>query len=210
MTMLCAGPDPSEDFTSLMDSVYFHDDSSLFVNLFTPSVLDWTERGLTITQATHFPVSDTTTLTVTGESAGSWTMRIRVPAWTIDAEVSVNGIVQDLAAEPGSYAGVTRDWASGDTVTVKLPMRVVAHAANDDPNVIAVMYGPVVLSGNYGDTELDALPELDVNSIGRNGSGGLDFTATADGTTVPLIPFYDAHGHNYTVYWGRRTNAEGV
>ena len=199
-----------ETFTSLMDSVYFHDDSSLFVNLFTPSVLDWAERGLTITQATHYPVSDTTTLTVTGESAGPWTMRIRIPAWTIDAEVRVNDIVQDLAAEPGSYAGITRDWASGDTVSVKLPMRVVVHSANDDPNVIAVMYGPVVLSGNYGDTELDALPELDVHSIGRNGSGGLDFTATADGTTVPLIPFYDAHGHNYTVYWRRRTNAEGV
>ncbi len=92
-------------------------------------------------------------------------------------------------------------YVSGDTVTVKFPMRVVAHAANDDPNVIALMYRPVVLSGNYGDTELDALPELDVNSIDHDNSGSLDFTATADGTTVPLISFYDAHGHNYTVYW---------
>ncbi|MFC3490911.1 hypothetical protein [Glycomyces rhizosphaerae] len=69
---------------------------------------------------------------MTGESAGLWTMRIRVPAWTIDAELSVNGFVQYLAAEPGSYAGITRDRASGDTGTVKHPMQVVAHAGTVD------------------------------------------------------------------------------
>ena len=29
----------------------------------------------------------------------------------------------------------------------------------------------------------------------------LAFTATANGATVNLGPFHDAHGHNYTVYW---------
>lgn len=33
------------------------------------------------------------------------------------------------------------------------------------------------LSGTYGDMEFDTLPELDVNSIDRNDSGNLDFTA---------------------------------
>jgi DUF1680 family protein len=194
-----------ETFTKLMDSVYFRADTTLYVNLYTPSSLNWTERGITVVQSTSYPVSDTSTLTVNGSASGSWTMRLRIPAWTEGAQISVNGQVQNIAATPGTYASLTRSWASGDTVTVKLPMSVVMHAANDDENVSAAVFGPVVLSGNYGNTTLGTLPSLDVDSIERTNTSSLAFTATADGADVNLGPFYDAHGHNYTVYW----NASG-
>lgn len=79
------------------------------------------------------------------------------------------------------------------------------RAANDNPNVAAVTYGPTVLSGNYGNTALSSLPSLTTSSITRTSNSSLAFTATANGSTVNLGPFYDAHGHNYTVYW----NASG-
>ncbi|MDG4785328.1 glycoside hydrolase family 127 protein [Micromonospora sp. WMMD1102] len=187
--------------TALMDSVYFHNGNTLTVNLFLPSVLTWSQRGITVTQTTNFPVGDTSTLTLAGSMSGSWSIRVRIPGWTSGATISVNGTVQDVATTPGSYATLTRTWAAGDTVTVRLPMRVVMQAANDNPNVAAVTYGPVVLSGNYGNTALSALPSLTVSSVNRTGSNSLAFTATANGSTVNLGPFYDAHGHNYTVYW---------
>ncbi|MFY1671323.1 beta-L-arabinofuranosidase domain-containing protein [Plantactinospora sp. WMMB334] len=187
--------------TALMDSVYFHNGNTLTVNLFLPSVLTWSQRGITVTQTTTFPVGDTSTLTLSGSMSGSWSIRVRIPAWTSGATMSVNGTVQDVATTPGSYATVTRTWSAGDTLTVRLPMRVVTQAANDNPNVAAVTYGPVVLSGNYGNTALSALPALTVSSVNRTGSNSLAFTATANGATVNLGPFYDAHGHNYTVYW---------
>ncbi|WP_026931957.1 beta-L-arabinofuranosidase domain-containing protein [Glycomyces tenuis] len=195
-----------ETHSKLFDSIYGFDDAGLYVNLFTPSVLDWTDQGVTVTQTTDYPVGDTTTLTVSGGSGGEWTLRVRVPAWTEGATISVNGQAQDVEATPGTYASLTRSWASGDTVTVRLPMRIVAEAANDDPNVSAIVYGPVVLSGNYGDTNLGTLPELEADSVERVGSDSLAFTATANGQAVNLGPFYDAHGHNYTVYW----NAPGT
>lgn len=190
-----------ETNSKLMDSVYFYDGTTLTVNLFMPSVLNWSQRGITVTQSTSYPVSDTTTLTVAGSVAGSWTMRIRIPAWTSGASISVNGVAQNIAATPGSYASLTRSWTAGDTVTVRLPMRVTMRAANDNPNVAAITYGPVVLSGNYGNTSLSALPSLNTGSIARTSTSSLAFTATANGSTVNLGPFYDAHGHNYTVYW---------
>jgi hypothetical protein len=190
-----------EIHTALMDSVYFHSDTTLIVNMFLPSVLNWSQRGITVTQTTSYPVGDTTTLTVTGNAAGSWTMRIRIPSWTEGATISVNGVAQSIATTPGSYAALTRSWAAGDTVTVRLPMRVVLRAANDNTNVAAVTYGPVVLSGNYGNTALTSLPALNTASITRTSSSALTFTAVANSSTVNLGPFYDAHGHNYTVYW---------
>ncbi|MET7452144.1 beta-L-arabinofuranosidase domain-containing protein [Streptomyces sp. NPDC005574] len=200
-TFWCCQGTGLETHTRLMDSIYFHRDNTLTVNLFVPSVLNWAERGITVTQTTAYPVSDTTTLKVTGSVGGTWTMRIRIPSWTTGATISVNGVAQTVPTTPGSYATLSRSWTSGDTVTVRLPMRIVMRAANDNPNVAAVTYGPVVLSGDYGDSALNALPALTTSSIKRTSGGSLAFTATANGSTVNLGPFHDAHGHNYTVYW---------
>jgi DUF1680 family protein len=190
-----------ETNTKLMDSIYFYNGSTLTVNLYVPSTLTWSQRGITVAQNTTYPVSDTTTLTLAGAMSGAWSIRFRIPSWTSGASISVNGAVQNVPTTPGSYATVTRTWAAGDTIVVRLPMRIIMVAANDNPAVAAVTYGPVVLCGNYGNTTLTALPSLTTSSIARTGTGSLAFTATANGSTVNLGPFHDAHGFNYTVYW---------
>jgi uncharacterized protein len=200
-TFWCCQGTALETHTKLADSIYFFNGTTLTVNLFMPSVLTWTQRGITVTQSTSYPVSDTTTLTVTGSVSGSWSMRIRIPGWTTGAAISVNGVAQSIAATPGAYATLTRSWTAGDTVTVRLPMRVSMRAANDNANVSAITYGPVVLAGNYGSTALSTLPALNTATITRTSASALNFTATANGSTVNLGPFYDAHGYNYTVYW---------
>ncbi|GAA1171573.1 hypothetical protein F4556_006538 [Kitasatospora gansuensis] len=208
-TFWCCQGTGVESNTKLMDSIYFRDGTTLTVNLFLPSVLTWTERGITVTQTTAYPAEDTTTLKVTGSVSGTWSLRVRIPGWTSGATVSVNGVAQSVTATPGSYATLTRSWTSGDTVTVKLPMRVALQAANDNSGVAAVTYGPAVLAGNYGSSTLSALPALNTSSITRTSSTALAFTATANGATVNLAPFHDAQGFNYTVYWRTGTDSPG-
>ncbi len=200
-----------ETNTKLADSIYFHDDRSLFTNLFTPSVLRWDARSLTVTQTTAFPLGDTITLTIGGEpdANSSWDMLIRIPSWTSNPEVRINGGAA-IRPTPGTYHTISgRAWKAGDTVTVRLPMTLRTVAANDKPGVAAVAFGPVILSGDYGDATLAAMPTLALDSLRRvGGDGELTFTGTADGKTVTLKPFYEAHGVNYNVYWvttGRMT-----
>jgi uncharacterized protein len=190
-----------ETNTKLMDSIYFYAGTTLTVNLFVPSTLNWSQRGVTVTQSTTYPAGDTTTLTLSGSPSGSWGIRVRIPSWTQNPVLSVNGVTQNVTATPGSYATVTRTWAAGDTLTIKLPMRVILQAANDNPSVQAVTYGPAVLCGNYGSTALSAPPALTASSIIRTSTSALTFTATANGSTVNLGPFHEAHGFNYAVYW---------
>ena len=193
-TFWCCQGTGVEVNTRLMDSIYFRSGTTLTVNLFVPSTLNWSQRGITVTQSTTFPAGDTTTLTLAGAVSGSWTIRVRIPSWTAGATVAVNGTPQNVPAAPGTYAAITRTWAAGDTLTVRVPMRVVLRPADDNPAVQAITYGPSVLAGDYGGTALTALPALDTASITRTG-------ATADGAPVRLVPFHDAHGINYTVYW---------
>lgn len=188
-----------ETNTKFMDSIYAYDSAGVIVNLFIPSTLKWNQKGVTISQTTTFPVSDTSTLKVTG--SGSWTMKIRIPSWTSNAVISVNGQKQNISTTPGSYASLSRTWVSGDTVTVQLPMFVRTIAANDKPSVAAVAFGPVVLAGNYGSSALADIPAITLSSVKRVSPGSLAFTATSNGQSVSLGPFYDAQGFNYNVYW---------
>jgi DUF1680 family protein len=179
--------------TRLAESIYFYNGTTLTVNLFAPSVLNWSQRGITVTQTTTFPESDTTTLRLTGTMSGSWSIRVRIPSWTSGATITVNGTAVTTSA-PGSYTTITRTWAANDTIVVRLPMRIVLRSANDNPGLQAITYGPTVLAGNYGDTALTSPPSLTVSSVTRT-------SATANGAAVNLVPFYDAHGINYNVYW---------
>jgi DUF1680 family protein len=186
-----------ETNTKYSDSIYFRsrDDSTLFINLFAPSVLKWSQRNLTLTQTTSFPASDSTTLRVNGVGS-EWTLRIRIPAWTAGAEIAVNG--KPLPVRAGHYASVTRAWHDGDEVKLTLPMRLWTMAG-ERPDVAALLYGPTVLSGDYGNATLADMPRLDLRSVRKTGT--LGFVATANGQAVSLGPFYNAHGVNYNVYW---------
>ncbi|KAM5344161.1 hypothetical protein ACJ41O_012698 [Fusarium nematophilum] len=191
-----------ETNTKLMDSIYFHDEDTLYVNLFTPSKLDWSDKKVAVTQITDFPESDSITLKVSSQGESEWTAAIRIPSWTSSASIKVNGeAIESVDIEPGKYALVKRRWSSDDTITLKFPMSLRTIAANDDPTVAALAFGPAVLAANYGDSKLDSVPTLDLATVKREGKEGLKFEATVGGETVNLGPFYDAQGFNYNVYW---------
>ncbi|CVL04193.1 uncharacterized protein FMAN_14713 [Fusarium mangiferae] len=189
-----------ETNTKLMDSIYFHTSDTLYVNLFTPSKLNWSQKKVSITQTTDFPESDTSTFKITGDTS-EWTLAVRIPSWTSKASIKVNGQASNVAIESGKYATIKRQWKSGDTVTVQLPMGLHTVAANDDQTLGAIAFGPVILAGNYGQSTLNGNPTIDLASIKRKGNAGLTFEATSGGKTVELGPFYDAQGFNHAVYW---------
>ncbi|KAG7114392.1 hypothetical protein HYQ44_008293 [Verticillium longisporum] len=183
-----------------MDSIYFYDESSLYVNLYAPSKLNWTQRKVTVLQETDFPLQDTSTLTVKG--GGDWDLRVRIPTWSKGATIAINGQAYDgVEAVPGTYATIKRSWGEEDIVTITLPMALHIISANDEPAVAALAYGPVVLAANYGSNTLDEVPSLDLGSVRKAEGGELDFEASSGGRSVKLGPFYEAHGFNYNVYW---------
>ena len=149
-TFWCCTGSALEDYAKLNDTIYFHDDDSLYVNLFAASQLHWPERSIRLQQKTNFPENDRTTLIVHETSATPWIMRLRIPAWTSDRNVvSVNGHALDVAGAPGSYLNIDRRWKAGDRVELTLPMRLTAEPLPDAPTQQAFLYGPIVLAGQF-------------------------------------------------------------
>ncbi|MBV1853216.1 glycoside hydrolase family 127 protein [Catellatospora tritici] len=190
-----------ETNTKYADSIYFFSGDSLYVNLFIASQLNWAAKGITVRQDTTFPEAASSKLTITG--SGTFTLKVRVPAWATGATVKVNGTTQ-TGVTAGSYTSINRVWASGDVVDISLPMALTRESTPDSSTTQAVKYGPIVLAGAYGTTNLTALPTLTPSSLAAT-STPLQFTATASTGAVTLFPFYKMHGQRYTVYWNVTT-----
>jgi DUF1680 family protein len=148
-----------EEFSKLADSIYWHDDTSLYVNLFIPSRLRWQEKGLVLQQETRFPDEERTVLRVSVREPTPLAICLRIPGWVAGrAGVKLNGQPLPAGASPGSYLTLTRTWRSGDTLELGLPMALRSEALADDPGLQAFLYGPVLLGGELGTEGLS--PEL--------------------------------------------------
>lgn len=108
------------------------------------------------------------------------------------------------AALPGSYLTLDRQWSQGDQVTVRMPMSLRAHRMPDDPNVMALMYGPVVLSGISNED----LPEYLIGDSNNLSSWltpvagqPLHFSVAGQDTGITLLPLSKVIDQKYGVYW---------
>lgn len=210
------------------ESIYYHDDDALYVNLFIPSVVNWQAKGVRLRQETGFPETETTVLTIETNTPEQTTICLRYPSWSGRATVRVNGRKVNVRHSPGSYIELSRRWKAGDRIEVTFPMQLRLETVPDNPQRAALLYGPVVLAGERGTENMDfpapfsdpsryndyytydyQVPaglrttlRLDPRHIGRtvqrSGSGTLRFT-TPQGDV--LRPLYDLHRQRYVVYW---------
>lgn len=213
-----------ENHAKYAEAVYYHNGDELFVNLFIPTVLSWKDKGISITQRTDFPKSETTSLTVSGN--GKFTMKLRYPSWSGKAVVKVNG-KKVATGKAGSYITIARNWKDGDRVEATFPMSIHAETAHGDASRVALLYGPVVLAGELGTDGMqspapfsDPKKYNDYYTYNYNIPAGLPISLAIDlknpahslqktgealvfkaANGVTVSPLYDLHRQRYVVYW---------
>lgn len=147
-----------ENFTKCNDSIYFHDDDTIYVNQFISSMLKWPEQGVKLVQKSNIPETDETVIKVEGDVK----LAIRIPDWTNRDEMKIN--VSSKAMEDDMVNDVDLDIeedyiyvkASGRTViTCNFPMTIKAYPLPDNKHCIGLKYGPVVLSGALGTEDME-------------------------------------------------------
>jgi DUF1680 family protein len=229
-TYWCCTGSGAESFSKFTDSIYFHDDDGLYVNLFIPSDLDWREKGLRVAQDTRFPEADSTTLTISADKPVKMPLRVRVPYWaTQGGSVKVNDRALEAFAAPSSYFVLNRTWQNGDKVEITMPMSLHTHPMPDDPSLQSVMYGPIVLAARLGTEGLTpdvlraaptkprqvpaykgkGLPDPTIKAKGADaslavkpaGTKPLEFQTTGQERELSLIPLYQVYDERYAVYF---------
>ncbi|WP_246850231.1 beta-L-arabinofuranosidase domain-containing protein [Rufibacter roseolus] len=196
----CCNGTAIESSTKLQNSIYFKskDNQALYVNLFVPSTLDWTERKVKVEQTTTFPKEDQTRLTIKGN--GKFDVNVRVSGWaTKGFFVKINGKEQKVDAKPGSYLTLSRKWKDGDVIDLKMPFQFHLDPVMDQPNIASLFYGPILLAAQEPEARKEwRKVTLDAEDLSKSIKGDpqqLQFTI--DG--VVYKPFYESYGR-HSVY----------
>lgn len=151
-----------ENHGKYTELIYARSEDSLYVNLFIPSVLQWKNKALQLTQQTRFPEEDASMLKLSLKKPELLTIAIRIPGWVKDSmSVTVNGQRAAGTISTSGYVYIRRTWKNGDVVKIHLPMEVRTEGLPDSTHWVSFLYGPIVLAaatdtlnmpGVYADT----------------------------------------------------------
>lgn len=212
-----------EEFGKLNDTIYFHDDDAVYVNLYAASELDWMEKGIRLRQETNFPEQQGTTITVTAKNPVQMAINLRIPYWAKGGSVKINGTVLPAFASRTSYLSLNRIWKTGDKIELSLPMDLHLSAMPDDETVQAVMYGPLVLAGTFGVTtdadtkfnekddhepvgklakvpDITADPKKPTAWVEPDAKAALTFKTVGQTQDFMMVPLYKVNRERYAVY----------
>jgi uncharacterized protein len=184
-------------------NIYLREPNAIYVNLYVPSTLRWTESGtaLTLTQESDYPFEDRVTFTLTSSQPAELTLHLRIPAWAEGASIRVNGTRPQAAVTAGRFASIRREWKTGDRIELELPLKVRLEPINTrHPNTVALLRGPLVLMAVKPEQN-DPAPKLTREQLlAARRISEHEWQATSAAGPLTLLPFTALGERPYTTY----------
>ncbi len=165
----CCPPNVARLLSSIGCYAYSAGENTFFVHLYLDGAVD-TGLGYRLSCETAYPVDGQIAYTFHGEA--ETTLAIRIPAWSCQSGLAVNGENVDLAASlRDGYAYITRRFRDGDQILLTLdmtPRKIYASTrVPADTGCAAVQRGPLVYCAEGVDNGGDVL------SLSLDQEGGL-------------------------------------
>jgi uncharacterized protein len=194
----CSGtlPQVSADYRI---NTYFRDAAGVYINLYIPSTLRWTQDGakVQLAQKGAYPFESAMQFEVQASKPAEFALNFRIPAWANGFSISVNGRRLDPAATPGTFAAVRRSWKTGDRIEVDLPLALRLEALDArHPETVALLAGPLVLFP-IGDPP-SALTRAELLAAKRTGTQSWEVTTRA--RQFKMLPFTAIVDEPYSTY----------
>ena len=168
---------------SLPGYVYAVKDRNVYVNLFLSNKTDLTigDKRVSLEQTTEYPWDGDIALKVTHNSAGQWTMKIRIPGWVrsevvpsnlyeyadgkrLAYKVTINGKKAQATLTSDGYLTIDRKWRKNDVVGIHFDMQPRVVKANRkveaDRGKVSIERGPLVYCAEWPDNDFDLMSVL--------------------------------------------------
>jgi len=162
----CCNSNGPRGYLAVIDSLVQAERDEVKVNFYmsghASAVLPASAAEVKLQLYTLYPRADNVQLWYRSRETRSFTLKLRIPAFSQETEVLINGKKQETKAEGGSYLAITRTWKEADKVELKFAMPVVMHRLHD---YVAFTRGPICLARDtrFGDGALDE--EVRANTI---------------------------------------------
>jgi uncharacterized protein len=178
-------------------NTYFRDARGVYVNLYIPSTVRWTQGGaqISLTQKSGYPYDSQVQFEVKASRAAEFAVSLRIPAWAAGASVSVNGKREAVLA--GTFVSVWREWKNGDRIEVELPMTMRLEAIDPQhAETVALLVGPVVLFA-----VTDAEPKVTrAQLLAAKKTGAQSWQVETAGGAMKMLPFTAIGEEQYSTY----------
>src|SRR5688572_1289092 len=127
----CCPPNVVRTVAEVSNYAYSLSHKDVYINLYGGSTLSAKlENGtpVELTQETNYPWDGNITISV--NSPGSYSLSLRIPGWSKNASLKINGKVYAGKIEAGQYVELKGNWIKGDKIQLNFPMPVTLLEAN--------------------------------------------------------------------------------
>lgn len=198
----CCNGSTIEAFTILNSGIYYHDDDTLWVNLYVPSEVNWKEKEVRIEQVGEFPMEQSVEFTIFSKrKKEDFILNLFIPSWAKNAAVYVNGKKEEVEINANSYLSISRKWSKQDKIRLVFDYNFHLKTMPDDENVVALFYGPMLLAfESNSELILKGTSDDLLKNISSVDESNQIFSLRNNGKVYQLKPLYDIEGESYGVY----------
>jgi DUF1680 family protein len=157
----CCPPNVMRLFSSFAHYLATHDIKGIQIHHYAPAdiLCDLTSKQrIKLSMITEYPWQGYIRLRIVESGNSTWVLSIRIPEWSHDQIVSINGeVLRELRLEKG-YLVLERTWQAEDTIELELgmePMFVISNPRIDATRgCLAIQRGPIIYCLEDKDQEI--------------------------------------------------------
>jgi hypothetical protein len=149
-------------------------------------------KNVTVKEETRYPFDENVQFTLTMKGKATFSLYLRIPSWTTGAVVTVNDEPLATATVSGKYYCISREWHTGDKVSLKLPMSLKLRQWQANQNSVSVNYGPLTLSLKISERYVK-------RDSKQTAIGDSKWQKNADASQWPTTEIYAASPWNYAL-----------
>lgn len=197
----CCSGSGIEAYSQLNQSIYYHNDTALWVNLYIPSEVYWKEKNIKLEQNSKFPKDSIIGLTISTKRKSNFSLELLIPSWAKNTTLYINDEKQHINAHSMSYLDLNREWTDKDKVKLVFQYDFHLKSMPDNSKVFAIYYGPILLAfESKTEIALRGNTEDILKNISPLNSENATFLLKNNGKEYLLRPLYDIDTEAYSVY----------
>ena len=145
-----------------------------------------------IVEETNYPFEESIKFTVHTSGKVTFPLYLRIPSWTNNPSVVINGKKVPANLMAGKYVRLEREWKKGDQIVLNIPMKLSQSVWHVNQESRSIHYGPLTFSLKIKENYVK------VGSV-ETAIGDSKWQKNADPTKWPSYEIYPASDWNYAL-----------
>jgi len=149
-------------------------------------------KTVEIIEETNYPFEESIRFKLKTSGKVKFPLYLRVPSWTSNASVSINGKAVNKTLENGKYVCIEREWKNGDVIVFNVPMELSQSVWHVNQDSRSINYGPLTFSLKIKENYVK------VGSV-ETAIGDSKWQKNADASKWPSFEIYPGSDWNYAL-----------